>query len=182
MGPVSSIGSPCADSIMARSAKGAQRRGRRCVCSPPFSPSPLRPAVHSSQEPDELNPASHLTGGVQIPLVGPPRPLPCHFFKPDPAAPRDVGPSLPNATKELGMMFKPVVEPGLLGSEPNKDASRAAMPRDYHLLGLSQPQVARQVILHLRQSHPAGLGCPAGQSTLGPGLTRRSRGPGLLFR
>ena len=37
------------------------------------------------------------------------------------------------------MMFKPVVEPGLLGSEPNEDSGRAAMPRDDYLLGLSQP-------------------------------------------
>ena len=68
------------------------------------------------------------------------------------------------------MMLKPIVEPSLLGSEPNEDASRAAMPRDDHLLGLSQPQVARQVILHLRQSHSAGLDALLVKPRLGLGF------------
>jgi hypothetical protein len=55
-------------------------------------------------------------------------------------------------------------------------------PCDDYLLGLSESHMARQIILHFRQGHPAALGRPAGRAILGLGPSRRLREFGLLFR
>jgi hypothetical protein len=46
-------------------------------------------------------------------------------------------------------MRKTVVEPVILSTEPDQDAGRPTMASDDDLFGLGDPEVARQVILHL---------------------------------
>jgi len=80
------------------------------------------------------------------------------------------------------MVLETVVEPVVLGRKTDEDASWPPMPCDDYLLRLSKSQIARQIILHFRQGHPAGLGRPAGRASLALGPSRRLRGLGLLFR
>jgi hypothetical protein len=56
------------------------------------------------------------------------------------------------------------------------------VPRNHNFLRLGQPQIARQVILHFRQGHSAGLGCAPCQATRRPRLSRRWQGHGLPLR
>ena len=67
-------------------------------------------------------------------------------------------PGLLDAPEELGMVLEPVLEPVLLRLKPDQDPGRPAMPCDQDLLTRSQSQIPGEVILHLRQSHPAWLG------------------------
>ena len=83
------------------------------------------------------------------PLVGPPRDSGGEVFQLGATAARDVRPSLADATEELRVMRETVVEPVFLGTKPDKDAGGPTMASDHDLLGLGQPKVARQVILHL---------------------------------
>ena len=60
---------------MARSPQGLQQRGRRYVCSPPRFASAIerkRQRPYDGELTTEERLAIHLTGGVQIPIVGPP--------------------------------------------------------------------------------------------------------------
>ncbi len=91
-------------------------------------------------------------------------------FKPRSPPRSNVRPSLPNATNELGVMGEAIVEPVFLSTEPDQHSSGPTVASDNDLLGLGEPEVARQVVLHLRQGDPAGLGCPAGRATLAPRL------------
>jgi hypothetical protein len=47
-------------------------------------------------------------------------------------------------------MGKTIFEPVFLRPEPDQDASGSTVASDNDLLGLSKPEVAGQVILHLR--------------------------------
>lgn len=97
---------------------------------------------------DELTPTSQLTGGVQIPLVGPPGDSPGEVLQPSASAACDVSPGLPDTADELRVMCKTVVEPVVLSTKADQDASGPTMASDHNLFGLGHPEVARQVILH----------------------------------
>src|SRR5262249_59290452 len=94
----------------------------------------------------------------------------------------DVRPSLANAPHELRVVGETIVEPVFLVTEPNQDTGRPTMASDHDLFRLGQPEIAGEVILHLRQRHPAGLGYPGCRATLAPRPSRRSRGRGLPCR
>ena len=83
------------------------------------------------------------------PLVGPPRDSRGQVLQLGATAGRDVRPSLADATDELRVMRETVVEPVFLGTKPDKDAGGPTMTSDHNLLGLGNPEVARQVILYL---------------------------------
>ena len=77
-----------------------------------------------------------------------------------------------HAGKELGVVLQPVVQPVILGLKPDQDASRPAVTGNEDLLFRRHPEVAREVILDLRQGHFPGPAGRARRATLRLGPSR----------
>src|SRR3970282_1126066 len=78
------------------------------------------------------------------------------------------------------MILQPIVEPRFFRVEADQHAGRPAMACDDNLLLRRQPQVAREIIFHLRQSYPLHLACLPWRARLAPVPWGRWRGLGLL--
>jgi len=50
-------------------------------------------------------------------------------------------------------MFEPIVEPVIVGLEPDDDTRWPSMTRDDDFFVSGKPQVFRQIVLNLRQGH-----------------------------
>ena len=82
------------------------------------------------------------------------------------------GASTRHPRQELRMILQAVFEPIVFGLKSNQHARRSPMARDQDLLISRRPEVAREVILDLRQGDLPGRACLALRARPQLGLSR----------
>jgi transposase len=139
------------------------------------------PPIHSqllalSQPRSPEAPATDSCSGSEQPSVRSPEEAGSHVLEPDASTLAQSLPRARDSLEELGVVLDPVVHPGILVREADQHAGRPAVARNHHLSPARKSEVAREVILHLRQRHRSARAFLPPRATFRLASSRRSRG------